>query len=78
MKFYISTAFRETKEAIEIAKAADDLGYDGVGIPDHIINLESLETRTRIRAMASADGSRLLNGPTRGCSSGRWLRRRRD
>jgi alkanesulfonate monooxygenase SsuD/methylene tetrahydromethanopterin reductase-like flavin-dependent oxidoreductase (luciferase family) len=27
MKFYISTAFRETKEAVEIAKAADDLGY---------------------------------------------------
>ena len=44
MKFYISTAFRETKEAVEIAKAADDLGYDGVGIPDHIINLETLAT----------------------------------
>jgi hypothetical protein len=26
MKFYVSTAFRETKEAIEIAKAADDPG----------------------------------------------------
>ncbi|HEX3289110.1 MAG TPA: TIGR03619 family F420-dependent LLM class oxidoreductase [Mycobacterium sp.] len=44
MKFYISIAFRETKEAIEIAKAADDLGYDGVGIPDHVINLETLAT----------------------------------
>ena len=44
MKFYISTAFRETKEIIEIAKAADDLGYDGVGIPDHVINLETLAT----------------------------------
>ena len=44
MKLYISTAFRETKEAVEIAKAADDLGYDGVGIPDHIVNLETLAT----------------------------------
>ena len=44
MKFYVSTAFRETKEAVEIAKAADDLGYDGVGIPDHVINLETLAT----------------------------------
>jgi probable F420-dependent oxidoreductase len=44
MKFYISVAFRETKEAIEIAKAADDLGYDGIGIPDHVINLETLAT----------------------------------
>ena len=25
MKFYVSTAFRELKEAVEIAKAADDL-----------------------------------------------------
>jgi alkanesulfonate monooxygenase SsuD/methylene tetrahydromethanopterin reductase-like flavin-dependent oxidoreductase (luciferase family) len=38
MKFYVSTAFRELKEAVEIAKAADDLGYDGVGIPDHVVN----------------------------------------
>jgi probable F420-dependent oxidoreductase len=44
MKYYISTAFRETKEIIEIVKAADDLGYDGVGIPDHVINLETLST----------------------------------
>ena len=44
MKFYVSIAFRETKEAIEIARAADDLGYDGVGIPDHVINLETLAT----------------------------------
>ena len=44
MKYYISTAFRETKEIIEIVKAADDLGYDGVGIPDHVINLETLCT----------------------------------
>ena len=44
MKFYISVAFRETKEAIEIAKAADDLGFDGLGIPDHVINLETLAT----------------------------------
>jgi len=44
MKFYVSIAFRETKEAIEIARAAEDLGYDGVGIPDHVINLETLAT----------------------------------
>ena len=44
MKFYVSTAFRELKESVEIAKAADDLGYDGVGIPDHVVNLETLAT----------------------------------
>ena len=44
MKFYISPAFLETKEIVEITKAADDLGYDGLGIPDHVVNLETLST----------------------------------
>ncbi|CDO89329.1 LLM class F420-dependent oxidoreductase [Mycobacterium triplex] len=44
MKFYISSAFLNTREIIEIAKAADELGYDGIGIPDHVVNLENLET----------------------------------
>ncbi len=44
MKFYISPAFVDTKEIIEIAKAADDLGYNGLGIPDHVVNLETLAT----------------------------------
>ncbi|KZS59188.1 TIGR03619 family F420-dependent LLM class oxidoreductase [Mycobacterium ostraviense] len=44
MKFYISTAFLKTAEIVEIAKAADDLGYDGIGIPDHVVNLETLTT----------------------------------
>ena len=35
---------RTPSEIVEIAKAADDLGYDGMGIPDHVINLETLET----------------------------------
>jgi hypothetical protein len=33
MRFYVSTAFLETAEVIEVARAADDLGYDGMGIP---------------------------------------------
>jgi probable F420-dependent oxidoreductase len=44
MKFYISSAFLNTKEIVEVAKAADDLGYDGIGIPDHVVNLETLVT----------------------------------
>jgi probable F420-dependent oxidoreductase len=44
LKFYISSAFLETKEIVEIARAADDLGYDGMGIPDHVVNLETLST----------------------------------
>ncbi|MFN3002244.1 TIGR03619 family F420-dependent LLM class oxidoreductase [Mycolicibacterium wolinskyi] len=44
MKFYIASGFLDTAEIVEIAKAADDLGYDGMGIPDHIVNLETLST----------------------------------
>ena len=44
MKFYVSTAFLETAEIVEIARAADDLGYEGVAIPDHVVNLETLAT----------------------------------
>jgi probable F420-dependent oxidoreductase len=44
VKFYVSVAFTDTKEAVEIARAADGLGYDGIGIPDHVVNLETLKT----------------------------------
>lgn len=44
MKFYISSGFLNTGEIVEIARAADDLGYDGIGVPDHVINLETLAT----------------------------------
>jgi probable F420-dependent oxidoreductase len=44
VKFYVSPAFLPTREVVELAKAADDLGYDGFGIPDHVVNLEKLAT----------------------------------
>ena len=44
MKFYVSSAFLDTGEIVEIAKAADDLGYEGIAIPDHVVNLETLAT----------------------------------
>ena len=28
MKFYISSAYLNTREIVEVAKAADDLGYE--------------------------------------------------
>ena len=30
------------QDTIRVAKAADELGYDGIGIPDHVINLADL------------------------------------
>lgn len=44
MKFYVSSAFLEASEIVEIARAADELGYEGMAIPDHVVNLETLAT----------------------------------
>ncbi|BBY97834.1 TIGR03619 family F420-dependent LLM class oxidoreductase [Mycolicibacterium fallax] len=44
MRFYVGTPFMEVHEAVEIARAADELGYDGIAIPDHVVNLETLAT----------------------------------
>lgn len=44
MKFYVSSAFLDTAEIVEIARAADELGYEGIAIPDHVVNLETLAT----------------------------------
>lgn len=44
MRFYVSSAFLDTTEIIEIATAADELGYAGIAIPDHVVNLEKLAT----------------------------------
>ena len=44
MKFYISSAFLPAGEVVEIARAADELGYEGMAIPDHVVNLETLAT----------------------------------
>lgn len=44
MKFYVSSAFLQAGEVVEIARAADELGYEGMAIPDHVVNLEKLTT----------------------------------
>ena len=44
MRFSISTAFLPTEQLVEIAKAADQLGYDSLAMPDHVVDLETLRT----------------------------------
>ena len=44
MKFYVSSAFLQAGEVVQIARAADELGYEGMAIPDHVVNLETLTT----------------------------------
>ncbi|WP_372735781.1 TIGR03619 family F420-dependent LLM class oxidoreductase [Nocardioides sp.] len=44
MRFSISTAYLPSEQLVEIAKAADALGYDSLAMPDHVVDLETLET----------------------------------
>jgi len=44
VKFYVSLAFLDVDELVPIARAADELGYEGIAIPDHVVNLETLST----------------------------------
>lgn len=44
MRFSITVAFQPVDELLEIARVADECGYDALSIPDHVVDLEKLET----------------------------------
>ncbi|MCW2764997.1 MAG: rutA 1 [Nocardioides sp.] len=44
MRFSISTAFVPVDQQLPIARAADELGYHSIAIPDHVVDLETLAT----------------------------------
>ena len=44
MRFAISTAFLPADQLVAIARRADELGYSALTMPDHVMDLEQLET----------------------------------
>jgi probable F420-dependent oxidoreductase len=44
VRFSISTAFLPTDQLVPIARVADELGYDSLAVPDHVVDLETLRT----------------------------------
>jgi probable F420-dependent oxidoreductase len=44
VRFSISTAFIPVDQQLPIARAADELGYHSIAIPDHVVDLETLAT----------------------------------
>jgi len=44
MRFAISLAFQPVGELVVLAREADACGYDALAIPDHVVELEELET----------------------------------
>jgi probable F420-dependent oxidoreductase len=55
MRFHQSVTFLETENLIKVAKASDDLGYDGVYVSDHLFNARNLESQYTYSK--EADGS---------------------
>jgi len=44
MRFSIVTAFQPCDQLIPLARAADELGYHAISVPDHVVDLEELAT----------------------------------
>jgi len=44
VRFAISTAFQPLDHLVPLARAADELGYDSIAVPDHVVDLEELAT----------------------------------
>ncbi len=44
MRFSISTAFQPVDHLPTLARAADELGYHSMAVPDHVVDLEELAT----------------------------------
>jgi len=54
VRFSISSAFQPVDQLVPIARAADELGYHAIAVPDHVVDLEELATPYPY----TADGSR--------------------
>jgi len=44
VRFSIVTAFQPVDHLLELARAADELGYHAISVPDHVVDLEELST----------------------------------
>lgn len=44
MRFSISTAFQPVDQLPSLARAADELGYASMAVPDHVVDIEELAT----------------------------------
>ena len=57
MKVSIATAYLPPEELGPIARLADEIGYHGLALSDHVINLESLDTSQRASSGPARNGA---------------------
>ena len=46
MKFWQSVAFSEPEQLVEIAQIAEEVGFEGLLVSDHLVHFEKLESVT--------------------------------
>src|SRR5258706_16082980 len=44
VKYWLNVGFLETEQLIPIARAAEELGYEGLSLPDHLVHPSRLES----------------------------------
>ena len=57
MRYSIVTAFQPTDHLITLARAADELGYHAISVPDHVVDLAEWRRRTPTRPTEGAGGT---------------------
>ena len=60
MKFYVSMAFSDAGEYLDLARAVEAAGWDGMAISDHLVHPETIATLYPY----TADGQRFWDGET--------------
>jgi len=68
MKFWLSPAFCDTAHFTGLARAAEEYGFEGIAIPDHLF-IRSNCPPLPVYADGSGIGRRTPTGPSRGWRS---------
>ena len=74
MRFSIATAYLPPEELAPIAEAADERGYWGLALADHVVNLETIRTPYPYTDDGNRRWEAFTPGSTPSSPSGRWAR----
>lgn len=74
MKFVISLAFSDPTHILELARAADECGFEAIAVSDHVVHPENIKTPYPYTQDGARAGKRPHPGPTPGSRLARCRR----
>jgi len=74
MKYTVSVAMSPLDDLLEIAKAAEEFGFDNIALPDSIFYMEKQSTDYPYTPMGRGCGTRTPRGWIRSYSPAPWER----